>query len=56
MSRPEKVQLSRNLKFAFILFSKGFKSWTKLHVSGVGWQSLLRSIKVRDRITHPKKP
>lgn len=54
--RPAKVQLIRNVKFAFALFSKGFKSWTKLDLNSVGWQCLLRSIKVRDRITHPKSP
>jgi hypothetical protein len=53
-SRPAKIPLTSNLKFTFKIFSKVFENWTELDTSGLGWECLLRSVKVRDRITHPK--
>jgi len=50
-----KVTLETNIKFSFKLFAKsGYVSAT-LEVSCLEWQSLKKAIKVRDRITHPKK-
>ena len=50
-----KVTLETNIKFSFKLFAKsGYVSAT-LDVSGSEWQALKKAIKVRDRITHPKK-
>jgi hypothetical protein len=52
--RPTKIQLTSNVRFTFKIFSKIFGSWTELDTAGQGWECLQRSIKVRDRITHPK--
>jgi hypothetical protein len=56
VKRAAKVSLGSNIKFAFAIFSKAYKTWSPLNLVNPGWQSLLRSIKARDRITHPKSP
>lgn len=52
--RPMKLRLAPNVRYAFRLFKNCYEVPTDLDVTGEGWQSFLRSIKVRDRITHPK--
>jgi hypothetical protein len=47
--------LVSNIRFAFKLFKKNYGDSSNLDVGGEGWQFFLRSIKVRDRLTHPKQ-
>jgi hypothetical protein len=49
-----KLRLLSNLRFAFNLYAKlqGFEY--VLNCGGTGWQQLTSSVKVRDRLTHPK--
>jgi hypothetical protein len=35
---------------------KASKSVTPIDYSGTGWQQLLVSVKIRDRLMHPKQP
>lgn len=53
--RPAKISLASNIRFTFKIFSKVFGSWTPLDTRGHEWECVQRSIKVRDRITHPKR-
>ena len=50
-----KIPLLNNLLFAFRMYGKIFDIEFRLDKSGIGWQSLRESIKVRDRLMHPKK-
>jgi hypothetical protein len=54
IARPMKLRLAPNVRYTFSLFKRCYETSTDLDVAGEGWQSFLRSIKVRDRITHPK--
>jgi hypothetical protein len=54
-SRPAKLRTLPNVRFAFSLAAKAFPSDVfLLDLSGDRLQALERSIKVRDRLTHPK--
>jgi hypothetical protein len=53
--RPAKIRLAPNVKYAFKLFKRQFGISYDLDVGGEPWQFFLNSIKVRDRITHPKQ-
>jgi hypothetical protein len=53
--RPLKLKLLSNVRFAFMLFKKNFGISHDLDVTGEGWEFFRRSIKVRDRLTHPKR-
>lgn len=52
--RQAKISLEANMRFAFKLLGKALSIPSALDVSGSGWQSFKRAIKIRDRITHPK--
>jgi hypothetical protein len=52
--RPSKLKFVSNLKFSFRILSKAIKSERTLQSSGPSWDALLRSVKVRDRLMHPK--
>jgi hypothetical protein len=52
--RRGKVGLKTNIKFAYKLLAKAGSIPLELDVSGTGWQSLVKAIEIRDRITHPK--
>ncbi len=47
--------IDTNLRLTSRLFFKSLGGRFSLSVTGQGWQSFQRSIKVRNRITHPKK-
>ncbi|MBP8002551.1 MAG: hypothetical protein KA314_01510 [Chloroflexi bacterium] len=49
------VEINKNLRFAFSMLAKGFQTNTKLNVGGVGWEAFQKAIKIRNRLTHPKK-
>lgn len=55
-TRKANTRFEPNLRFAFSVFAKAHGTSFTLDASGVGWQALSRSVKVRDRITHPKRP
>lgn len=44
-----------NLKFAFVALAKAFRQPFELDTNGQGWNRLVQSIKVRNRLTHPKR-
>jgi hypothetical protein len=52
--RPYYPVFLNNFKFTFRIFSKSLGSQFSLNLSGEGWQSLCRAVKVRDRLMHPK--
>ncbi len=45
-----------NLKFVFKVYSKSIGSDFQLALGGVGWESLQKAVKIRDRLMHPKNP
>jgi len=45
-----------NIKFAFKIYSKSIDSDFELSLGGVGWQSVQKAVKIRDRLMHPKEP
>jgi hypothetical protein len=50
------IRLKENIRFAFHLFSKVSDTPSNLDVQSEWWNSLVRSIKVRDRLMHPRSP
>jgi hypothetical protein len=56
VERPALINLSRNIRFAFRLYEKVFDHKPKFDVEARWWGCLQRSIKVRDRLTHPRDP
>jgi hypothetical protein len=53
--RKAKLRFKPNLLFAFLIAAKACQINFKLRVDCQQWEALIRSIKVRDRLTHPKK-
>lgn len=56
VSRPRFIPIERNLRFAFPRYARLFGATTSLDTGGQGWEKLSQTIKVRNRITHPKSP
>lgn len=54
--RPSKINLKTNIRFAFTLFEGLYGLSPIFKPDSPWWNSLCNSIKVRDRLTHPKKP
>ncbi len=52
--RQKFLRLADNLRFSFKLFAKATNSTYELDVGGIGWDSFLKAIAVRNRITHSK--
>jgi hypothetical protein len=50
-----KLRLSQNVRFAFRAVYHTLAQGDSLKVDGSGWESFRKSIKVRDRLTHPKE-
>lgn len=50
-----KLSLASNLQFAFLMYAKAGGVEYSIPKGDAGWDKLKRSIKVRDRITHPKR-
>lgn len=55
VTRPARLRFLSNIRFAFKVFAKVSDADFNLDVRGVGWQSLQRALKIRDRLMHPKK-
>lgn len=54
-TRRARLQTLANIRFAFDVLAKVDEHDFRLDVSQNGWQLLQESIKVRDRLTHPKR-
>ena len=54
--RPAHIRLSDNIRFAFALQEKALGVAKQFDPSTEWWSCLKSSIKVRDRLTHPKLP
>jgi hypothetical protein len=51
-----KTPTASNLQFAFRMYAKASQIDYTLPRGDSGWQDFKRAIKVRDRLTHPKRP
>ena len=49
------LRLPENLRFSFRMEAKAFGREYNLESQGKGWESFLKGIEVRNRITHPKQ-
>jgi hypothetical protein len=56
VERPAHIRLTDNIRFAFALQEKALGRAKKFDPSTEWWSCLQSSIKVRDRLTHPKLP
>jgi len=54
--RSAKLRLASNVRFAFRLLEKASKKPTKFDVNSEWWGCLKNTIRVRDRLMHPKMP
>lgn len=52
--RPAKLRTLSNIQFAFRLLAKAKSADFALNVSQNEWELLRRSLKIRDRLMHPK--
>lgn len=52
--RPNYLKLEKNIKFAFSIYAKSVGLTYTLPVHESGWNSLKQSIKLRNRLMHPK--
>jgi hypothetical protein len=53
---PAKLRFLPNLQFAFAVLAKTFQVPFKLDTSCMDWKHMVLSVKLRDRLTHPKRP
>jgi hypothetical protein len=56
VERPAHIRLADNIRFAFTLQEKALGMTKRFDPSTEWWSNLKSSIKVRDRLTHPKLP
>jgi hypothetical protein len=49
------IQLKNNVRFAFRMLSKVFKSDYQVDVSGADWDRFLNAVSIRNRLMHPKR-
>ncbi|ODS91171.1 MAG: hypothetical protein ABS45_12040 [Comamonas sp. SCN 65-56] len=54
--KPAKIPLVKNIRFAFSIFAEANGIPHKLDTKAEWWQLLLDSIRVRDRLMHPREP
>ncbi|QLK46775.1 hypothetical protein DR996_17095 [Vibrio owensii] len=50
------INLTRNIKFAFTLYSKAHRLDKSFDAGLTWWSDLRKAIKVRDRLMHPRSP
>ena len=50
-----RLKFEPNLKFAFAVLAKAFHQTFELDTNCVGWNRLVQSVKVRNRLAHPKR-
>jgi hypothetical protein len=51
-----KIQFLNNFRFSFGILAKALQLSFKLDTNCVGWNRLVVSAKIRDRLAHPKRP
>lgn len=56
VERPPKIRLTRNVRFAFRLLEKSSGQPSKFDPTSEWWSCLHETIRVRDRLTHPRMP
>jgi hypothetical protein len=56
VERPAHIRLADNIRFAFALQEKALRVAKQFDPSTEWWSCLKSSIRVRDRLTHPKLP
>lgn len=54
--RPFFARLEEALPFTLRMLARGCPNAYSLEKSGRGWQALLSAIRIRHRVTHPKRP
>lgn len=55
VERTSFKSLDKNLRFAFQVYARIYDICFKVDCSGLGWQSFKTAIKIRNRVTHPKR-
>jgi hypothetical protein len=55
VARPAKLRFLPNLRFAFAVSAKVLGQESRLQTGDPRWEALTRSVKLRDRLTHPKR-
>lgn len=53
---PAHIKLTRNIKFTLALYARAHRIARKLDTASEWWECLVSSIKVRDRLMHPRNP
>ncbi|WPL17828.1 hypothetical protein Thiowin_02870 [Thiorhodovibrio winogradskyi] len=56
VQKPAKIPLAKNIRFAFSVFAQANGIKPTLDVGSEWWSKLQESIRVRDRLTHPRSP
>jgi len=56
IERPANVTLERNVRFAFRLYAQVFGIASSLDTNSDWWHALRRSMRVRNRLMHPRQP
>jgi hypothetical protein len=56
VERSSKLRLMSNIRFAFRLFEKASKHASRFDPGSEWWSCLHETVRVRDRLTHPKMP
>lgn len=51
-----RLKFEPNLKFSFMVLAKAFHQKFELDTNCLGWNRLVESVKVRNRLAHPKRP
>lgn len=54
--RPARLPFKANFRFSMKALAKAFKSDVVLPIPHIGWDKFCKSVKVRDRLMHPKTP
>lgn len=55
-SRPSNQKLVRNVRFSFAALARTYDAPFTLKVDGAGWKCFRATIKVRNRLVHPRAP
>ena len=56
VERSARISLARNVRFAIMLHERVWITSSKFDPSVGWWSSFREAVRIRDRLTHPKKP
>jgi hypothetical protein len=56
IERPARIRLTNNIRFAFRLVEKAYGKPSTFDPASEWWSCLRETIRVRDRLTHPRMP